>query len=359
MRLVIRVALLVLLTIAVLLPTGSAQDARYDGQTMQVYLSISGAHRENVMSYIAPRLKERFGIELVAEEIGSADMVQRITAQRNNPRVTLAHWDVAVAVGACASGLCAPIDPSLAPAVKGLPDFAAIRNSEGDRVVLATSVLGVGLLYNEEAFERAGLQPPTSWFDLLRPELAGRTSITAPESTMGTAALVMFAQMNGGGVDNIDPGFEFVKSLMPNIHTVHTWSSEAANLMQLNEVWLSSQSSNIALQLRIAGLPIKWIAPVEGSPTSNGGVSIIANAPFQDVAHAYLELYYSPEFQAMRFRDGGVTTPLPAAYDLLTDEEIAASDLRPEDFDKLVAIDWQAVGLVRSNWIERWHREIK
>jgi len=326
---------------------------------MQVYLSISGAHRENVMSYIAPRLKERFGIELVAEEIGSADMVQRITAQRNNPRVTLAHWDVAVAVGACASGLCAPIDPSLAPAVKGLPDFAAIRNSEGDRVVLATSVLGVGLLYNEEAFERAGLQPPTSWFDLLRPELAGRTSITAPESTMGTAALVMFAQMNGGGVDNIDPGFEFVKSLMPNIHTVHTWSSEAANLMQLNEVWLSSQSSNIALQLRIAGLPIKWIAPVEGSPTSNGGVSIIANAPFQDVAHAYLELYYSPEFQAMRFRDGGVTTPLPAAYDLLTDEEIAASDLRPEDFDKLVAIDWQAVGLVRSNWIERWHREIK
>src|SRR5690606_21975080 len=127
----------------------------------------------------------------------------------------------------------------------------------------------------------------------------------------------------------------------------------------LNEVWISSQSSNIALQLRLAGLPIKWVAPEEGSPTSNGGISIIANAPYQDVAHAYLELYYSPECQAMRCRDGGVTTPLPAAYDLLTEEEIAASDLKPSDFDKLVSIDWEAVGEVRSDWIERWHREVR
>jgi putative spermidine/putrescine transport system substrate-binding protein len=336
-----------------------AQDARYDGETMQVFLSISGAHRENVMSYIAPRLKERFGIDLVAEEIGSADMVQRISVQRDNPRISIAHWDVAVAVGACESGLCAPIDQSLAPAIGGLPEWALIEGTDGELYVLTTSVLGVGLLYNEEAFERAGFEPPTSWQDLLRPELAGRTSVTALESTMGTAALVMFAQMNGGGVDNIDPGFEFVQEVLPNLHTIHTWSSEAANLMQLNEVWLSTQSSNIGLQLRLTGLPIRWIAPEEGSPMSNGGVSIIANAPYQDVAHAYLELYYSPEFQALRFREGGVTTPLPAAYELLTDEEIAQSDLTPADFDRLVAIDWEAIGQVRSDWIERWHREIR
>lgn len=359
MRTTIRTLFFTLLAATLFVTSSSAQDARYDGETMQVYLSISGAHREDVMSYIAPRLKERFGIDLVTEEIGSADMVQRITAQRNNPRVSIAHWDVAVGVGACETGLCAPIDRSLAPAIDGLPEFATLYSRNGDLTVLATSVLGVGLLYNEDAFERAGLEPPTSWYDLLRPELAGRTSITALESTMGTAALVMFAKMNGGGVDDIDPGFEFVKSLLPSLHTIHTWSSEAANLMQLNEVWLASQSSNIALQLRIAGLPIKWVAPDEGSPTSNGGVSIIAGGPYQDVAHAYLELYYSPEFQAMRFRDGGVTTPLPAAYNLLTEEEIAASDLTPNDFDKLVSIDWEAVGEVRAAWIERWHREIR
>src|SRR5690554_4120520 len=88
--------------VALIISFGAAQETRYDGETMQVYLSISGSHRDNVMEYIAPRLKEMFGIELVIEEIGSADMVQRITAQRNNPRVSIAHWDVAVAVSACA-----------------------------------------------------------------------------------------------------------------------------------------------------------------------------------------------------------------------------------------------------------------
>ena len=45
---------------------------------MQVFLSIAPKHREHVMDYIAPRLKQKLGVELVAEAIGSANMVERV-----------------------------------------------------------------------------------------------------------------------------------------------------------------------------------------------------------------------------------------------------------------------------------------
>jgi ABC-type glycerol-3-phosphate transport system substrate-binding protein len=63
---------------------------------MQVYLAIAPNHREDVMAYIAPKLKEKFNVDLVAEAIGSAMMVDRITAQGANPRVSIVQWDVPI-----------------------------------------------------------------------------------------------------------------------------------------------------------------------------------------------------------------------------------------------------------------------
>ncbi|MBJ3776574.1 ABC transporter substrate-binding protein [Acuticoccus mangrovi] len=333
----------------------TAQDACTE---MQVFLSISPAHRDNVMSYIAPKLKEEMGVTLVAEEIGSANMVERLSAQMPNPRVTIAQWDVPIGVSACADGMCAPIDLSKAPNAGKLFDWAYTKDGD-DVVVLATNVLGVGLLYNEEALKEAGIEPPTSWTDLADPSFAGRISITAPASTWGTAQLVKWAQMGGGGVDNIDPGFEFAESLMDNMHTVHTWSSEMSNLMQLGEVWLSTTGSNMGAALRAKGLPVRWVLPEEGSPVAAGGLSFVKGAPCTEAAYRYLDLYYSDEFQLLRVKDGGLASPSPTAWDKIPDETKADMDLTSKEFDKLEALDWKAINAVRPEWIERWNREIR
>jgi putative spermidine/putrescine transport system substrate-binding protein len=170
---------------------------------------------------------------------------------------------------------------------------------------------------------------------------------------------VQWANLGGGGEDNIDPGFEYAQSLMDNMHTVHTWSSELANLMQLGEVWLGTTGSNMAPALRDQGMAVRWVAPSDGAPMVNGGLSIVKDAPCQEEAHAFINHYYSDEFQALRMRDGGVVSPSRSAWQSMTDSDQEGMDLTLSDFDVLVQFDWQQINENRPQWIERWQREIR
>jgi putative spermidine/putrescine transport system substrate-binding protein len=125
----------------------SAQDACTQ---MQVYLAIAPNHREDVMSYIAPRIKQKFGADLVTEAIGSVMMVDRLTAQGASPRVSIVQWDVPIGIAACERGQCADIDVEKASNLKKLPDWALSKGGSGKPVVLTAGVVGVGILYNEE-----------------------------------------------------------------------------------------------------------------------------------------------------------------------------------------------------------------
>lgn len=355
-RLVVSWTILAVLMVTALLTVPAAAQ-KYQGETMHVYAGITPQVREDIMAYIAPRLKEKYGLNLAVEPIGSAPMLERILIQRDNPRVTIAGWDEPIGIQACEMGLCAPIDLELTPNVKDLYDFA--RNEINGQVQVVTSgITAIGLIYNSQEFERRKLSPPTSWADLWRSDLADRVSITALESTWGTAAFAHLNHLAGGTEDDPDSGFEMVQSLLPNIHTIYTWSSELSQLMQLGEVWLATSGSNMAPAMQAQGFPALWVAPVEGAPLAGGAMSIIANAPYQDAAHDFVNLFFSPEFQALRARNGGVVPTNPNTWDLLTADEIGRLPLLPSDVPNLVTLNWGRINEVRGDWLERWHREI-
>lgn len=342
---------------ALALPLGALAQERCT--SMQVYLSISPNHRENVMAWIAPRLRQSQGVELVAEAIGSAAMVERITAQGTTPRVSVAHFDFPIGLEACGQGLCKPVDAARVPNLANLFDFAIAKDEQGRPMVVSTNVQGVGIVYNEEALRRASIPAPTSWADLSRRELRGRVALVAPQSTMGTAMLVMLARNAGGGERNIDPGFAATRALQPNLHSIFTWSSELANLLQLGEVWVAVTQSSLAPAMRQQGVPMRFVLPREGTPTVNGGVSLVRGGPCDAAAHEYLNLYYADEFQALRMRDGGITSPSRTAWTGVPEELKRDAAILPEDFPRLVNLDWTAINAARPGWIQRWQREIR
>ena len=332
---------------------------KYEGQTMQVMVGITPRAAEQVREYIAPKLKEKYGIETAVEAVGSAAMLQKIVVQKDNPRITIAGWDIPVGVGAAEMGLAATIDLDKLPNVKGnMYNWCFVRRG-GDVKVLTTHIGLTGLIYNEDVFKQKGFPPPTSWNDLWKKEYSGRVSIIAPESTWGQAALVCIARMEGGGENNIDPGIKKLKTLLPNVHTIHTWSSELAKLMQLGEVWIAITGVNMAPALRETGFPARWVAPKEGSPMTSAGVSIVAKAPYQDVAHDYLNLYYSQELQLMRVRESGVLPVLKTVWNALSPKDREGMAITERDFDKLLSLDWVKISAEKEKWIERWKKEMK
>jgi putative spermidine/putrescine transport system substrate-binding protein len=326
---------------------------------MQVLLSISPNHREDVMSYIAPKLKQDLGVTLVAEAIGSATMVDRVVAQAAAPRISIAQWDVPIGIAACERDICAPIDLSRIPNAQHLEDWAYSRDASGKLTVLAGGAIGVGFLYNTDDFAKHHIAPPTSWSDLNKADLAGRLGLTAPQSSMGTAALVMMAKLHGGGEANIDPGFAETKAILAQQNTVFTWSSEMSNLLQLGDLWMAVNSSNLAQGLRAQGLPIKFVWPAEGAPAVNSGISLVKGAPCEAAAYEYLNLYFAPEFQAMRMRNGGGLSAVADAWKLLTQQQLTDLDLAPDDLHKLVSLDWRTINKNRPGWIDRWQREVR
>lgn len=324
---------------------------------MQVYLAIAPNHREDVMAYIAPKLKQKFNVDLVAEAIGSVMMVDRLTAQGANPRVSIVQWDVPIGISACDKGGCAPIDVEKAPNLKKLPAWALSKGQSGKPETLTAGVVGVGILYNEEELKKHNLPVPKSWADLKKPEYAGRLGITAPQSSMGTAALVMLARIGGGGEGNIDPGFAATKQITPK-NTIFTWSSEMSNLFQLGDLWIAVNSNNIAPALRAKGLPIKFSLPAEGSPTANTGMSLVKGSPCEAAAYEYINEYFSDDFQAKRMASGTLSASKPA-WSKITPELQTELGMTANDLDKFIDLDWRAINTARPGWIERWTREIK
>jgi putative spermidine/putrescine transport system substrate-binding protein len=347
-----------LTAVAVLLGAGPHVAAEEACTAMQVYLSIEPQHREDVMSYIAPRLKKDLNVDLVAEAIGSAVMVERLTAQAAAPRISIAQWDVPIGIDACDRGMCKPIDLARVPNAQHLYDWAYSRDANGNLTVVTFTGRAVGFLYNADAFAKAKLTPPKSWKELASADYAGRLGLTAPQSTMGTAELVMLSRLAGGGEGNVDPGFATTKTILAGGNTVFTWSSEMSNLLQLGQLWVAVNSSNLAPALRASGLPIRFIWPTEGAPGVNGGMSLIKGAPCEAAAYDYMNLYFSPEFQTMRMRTGGGLSSNPDAWKALTPKDQTDLDVKPDDPTRLVSLDWRKINAARPGWLERWTREI-
>jgi len=266
--------------------------------------------------------------------------------------------DEPIAIDSCNRGLCIPLDPAAVPNAAKLYSWA-VDKIGGTPMVVATSVDGPGIIYNMDTFAQNHLKPPTSWNDLWRADLNGRVTIPAPESTMGLGTLVMLAKLGGGGETNIAPGFEKVKSLLPHIQRLYTWSSELAQLLQLNEVWMASTQADLGPGMRAQGFPAAWVAPKEGAPMVNGGMSAIANAPYQDASLEYVNLYVSPEFQALRARHGGNVPTNTAAWEQLSPAERSGMAIHPQDFSRMIRMNWTAINRDRAKWVEQWHRTVQ
>jgi len=222
-------------------------------------------------------------------------------------------------------------------------------DKEGQYVVFMTGATAI--VYDTRQIKT----PPTSWFDLLKPELANKISIGDISGTTGVQFLMALNRVKGGDYANMNPGFEAIKPFAKASVTMYTQADQIVSLFERQEiaaaVWYPDRAGSVIDK----GLPLAVVYPKEGGVGILPALVIPRGAKNPALALQYIDEVLSKEGQtcfAERKYAGPVNTKVTLSA--------KAAKIVPykESFDNLWLPDPEAVAKGLPEWSRRWSREV-
>jgi putative spermidine/putrescine transport system substrate-binding protein len=282
----------------------------------------------------------------------SVDLLARLMAERDNQTIDVVILDDGPMEQALKLGLCGDIEPSA--------EYDALYPNarRWDGKAAGIGMLAAGLAYNKEAFEEKGWTAPTSWGALTDPLYKGEVLGVSLSSAFGLYSLVMTARLNGGGEENIDPGFEAILTRMkPNIVAWQSNSGQISALLQSGEATIVPWSSGRVRSLAAAGLPVEFVYPEEGAVELMEVTSPVTGSEPSELTQAFVRHLLTPEVQGLLAESEGYGPTNSEA--VLPPELAAAVPYGPERIAQLVQLNWDAINERRPDWMARWAREVE
>jgi putative spermidine/putrescine transport system substrate-binding protein len=331
----------------------SSQNKPYDGITLVVN-GFGGSLGEVFEEGIHKPLKEKYGIsvEVLAPGPLSTAYARLLASRANPPFDILLTDDITLRAGAKA-GVFDQIDPKKLSNYDKL--YKELIPPGGYGIPNMTTAMG--LVYNKEFVKN----PPKSIADLARPEFKGKVAMLTLENSGAVADFVALAKANGGGVDNVDPAFEKLRAIKPNLLMTTGAPLELVNLLQRKEIWVTSYWVGRANELMDQGLPLGTAIPTEGLQVSSVFMSLVKGAKggkYREAALLYINEAIGPDFGALLAKRN--------YYGPVTDLVVLPPDLAKrvvpygrEQISKVTPIDWDSVAAHRAAWIDRWNKEMR
>ncbi len=314
-----------------------------------VMSSYGGQLDEPFRWFLADPFERRTGARVTLVPSLSLEVLAKIKASPDTPPFDVIVLDEGPHLQAAADGVVQRIDEKVVPNLAQVyPAYQRVTHGFG--VPQAYSV--VGLAYNTKKVKT----PPTSWRDLFKTEFKGQVGVVNLNSSLGVAFLVMLAQLNGGGEDNIEPGFAAFKDLMGSVSAVAPRPGALAALFERDEVAIGPLWNNTILTLREKGLPVDWIVPKEGAIVVMSVMNVVTNTKQPQLAAQFTNDAISKDYQLRAavppyfFGPTNSSVNLPAALRRYL-------PTRPEEVARLVSLDWTMINRNRQAWTDRFNRE--
>jgi putative spermidine/putrescine transport system substrate-binding protein len=267
-------------------------------------------------------------VELTYNDLGSAATVVALDKMRRRPQADTAYYFAASAVDAVAKDVVAPFQPVH---FGKLPEV--FREKEGRWFTVHT--LNIAFLVNKKLVKNT----PTSWADLLKPEYKNTVVYLDPR-TAGVGQVVVFAAAygNGGDVDNVKPGTDFLGKLHAagNVQRIEGTTPYAKFLKGEIPIWIGYENDGLkAKHVDGMGDAVEVVIPKEASVSAPYGISLVKNGPNPNAGKLWLNFIMSEAGQSL-FAQGFVRPSVPGIQ--LTAEVQArmpaAPQLRPLDVVK-------------------------
>ncbi|CAH2598618.1 ABC transporter substrate-binding protein [Rhodovastum atsumiense] len=320
-------------------------------QQKTLYVAAYGGSFETIMRQkVFPDFERSRNVRIAYVAGNSTDTLAKLQAQKNAPDIDVIIVDDGPMQRALQLGFCAPLKPG--PSYANLYDVAKISPE-----AVATGAVGVGIAYNADAFQKLGWAVPQGWTDLADPKFKGKIATPGIDNTYGLQELIMFARINGGDIDHIDPGFAYMKSkIAPNMRAFESSPGRMSELFQSGEIVAAVWGSSRTKALAMTGFPAKFVFPKEGSPALFTTACVVKGARNEADGQAFIETLLAPPAQ-VAFAETGAG-PVNKKVEL-TPEQAQGMPYGPAEIAKLVTFDWPAINTKRDAWTKRWNREIE
>jgi spermidine/putrescine-binding protein len=277
----------------------------------------------------------------------SVQTAAKLRAAGARAEFDVAYMDSQIVKQAKAEGLVQPLEPAKIAHWNDVYDVG--RDKDGYWVSMMFA--GTIIAYNPKLVT----PPPTSWADLWKPEFKDKLAIPDISGTSGQQFLMAAARLHGGSLENIDPGFEAIRKLKPNVQMMYTQPDQLIPLFERGDiaiaVWYTDRTGAAAAK----GVPVAAAYPKEGAIGIVPTVSVPKASAKRDLAQKYISTLLAPEGQ-LCFAQSQFAGPNNKTVRLPAD--LARLVPYGDNVQHMYFPDTDFVARKFPEWSERWGREI-
>lgn len=311
--------------------------------------TFPGAWEEAHRRFLLPAVASATGMEVTLTASQAVDTVTKLAAAQSNPPFDVVMMDEGPFLQGVGLGLFRPMVAASVPNLANLPP--RFIHPEGLGAYVSAQVFGIA--YNKERIAK----PPAAWEDLLSPAFKGRVGLVGLDSTLGTVWMVALAKMLGGDEDHMDPAFDFIEKLLPNVGAVAANPGALGTLFQSGQIDVSCHYLNNVASLAAKDVPVALARPASGWGLVRSLMCVTKNTVVPEPASAYINVALSETVQ--RDMAGAPYYLAPTNSRVPFGSEMAAIARNASEMDQFVQTDWAKINRRRAEYIDRFNRLVK
>ncbi|MGJ4995085.1 ABC transporter substrate-binding protein [Bradyrhizobium sp. HKCCYLS3077] len=315
-----------------------------------VATTYPGSFDEAFRAVVGPAFQKSSGGDVAFTPLLGVDQIGKIQASRNAPPFDVVLFDEGPLIPAINSGVLEKFPAETSKSFAQIPQ--AFRHPDGYAPVVTVQLIGIA--YNPKKITT----PPTSWEDLWKPEYKGRVGITGMGSSLGTAFMVEIAKLNGGSETNLEPAFEAMKKLLPNVGAIANSPGALAALFQQGEIDIAFNYWNNVALLAAKGVDVAFAKPKSGAVIIRSSAQIVKNNQDPKLVLDYLDTVMSTE--AQKGLEAAPWVMMPTNKNVaLTGANLSVAKSVDDLIASNVLLDWTKFQGLRGEWITRFNKDVK
>ena len=225
--------------------------------------------------------QQETGIGVNYVRLSAGEMQARVAAEKENPQVAMIFGmgnDLSMAMAA---------EDLLEPYVPANIDQMDQRFVDPNGMYVPLQIIVTCFGSNAEWLKEKGLEPPTSWDDLLKPEFKDEICVAHP-ATSGAAYTVLSQTVQRLGTEE---GFKYLKELNKNVQVYTKAGAAPFTSAGLGEVGVAIGYSDNAQTVVDQGYPLVVSYPKEGAGYGVTAAAMVKGGPAdeQEAAHKFID----------------------------------------------------------------------